>query len=254
MIKISIIIKGGLGNQLFQIFTLISLAKERGLEYVIVKHDNSPSCTPRRTYWNDLFSKQIKLVENLEENWTKYQEPIKKHYLYINFPEFRKNTILDGYFQNPLYFKNLQSDIFNYIQLKKEDEIIVQNKLKEIKEIANKKKLIFVHIRRGDYLKFNLCLKIDYYFDSIQTFDQDKTFFIFFSDDILYCKKTFSQIKNKYFVEMEDYLELMLMSWMDGGIIANSTFSWWGQYLIRCRQEKDDIPVLKPTNFGLSLS
>jgi TFIIF-interacting CTD phosphatase-like protein len=55
--------------------------------------------------------------------------------------------------------------------------------------------------------------------------------FVIFSDDIQYCKNNFSNIKNVSFIEDKDYIELLLMSKMDGAIIANSTFSWWGAWL-----------------------
>jgi hypothetical protein len=56
-----------------------------------------------------------------------------------------------------------------------------------------------------------------------------------------YCKETFSQILEKdevYFCKSsKDYIELMVMSEMDGAIIANSSFSWWGAYLMEAKKE-----------------
>ena len=57
---------------------------------------------------------------------------------------------------------------------------------------------------------------------------------IIFSDDIEWVKEEFGEGENFVFVscpELEDYEELMLMSFCAHNIIANSSFSWWGAWL-----------------------
>lgn len=58
--------------------------------------------------------------------------------------------------------------------------------------------------------------------------------FIFFSDDIEWCKGNFSSIKYElYFESGKDTLaeKISLMSSCKHFIISNSTFSWWAQWL-----------------------
>jgi hypothetical protein len=61
-----------------------------------------------------------------------------------------------------------------------------------------------------------------------------KPVFIFFSDDIEWCKQFFTE-SNVIFCEekewMPDYLSLWLISKCRHQIIANSSFSWWGAWL-----------------------
>ena len=88
-------------------------------------------------------------------------------------------------------------------------------------------------MRRGDYLKlseFHAVLGKEYYDKAMSKYHGAK--FVFFSDDIEWCKKNFSSIENTHFVEGEtDVVDLYFMSIMKHNIIANSTFSWWGAWL-----------------------
>jgi hypothetical protein len=246
MTKLSVYIQGGLGNQLFQIFTLLSVCKEQSLDYEILRMNYSPSVTSRKTYYNELFC-GLNLVEKYSKNYIRYNEV--NDMKYVHFPKFEKDSLLHGYFQSDKYLTSIRDNILSYISLKEEDKIKVNNKLKELKEKAEGKELIFVHIRHGDYIRlshFHYVLPLEYYQKALSTFDKDKTFFVFFSDDIHFCKSNFKDILNKEFIEMEDYLELMLMSEMDGAIIANSSFSWWGAFLLELKRKDNKCKIIQP--------
>lgn len=47
-------IMGGLGNQLFQIFTTIAYALEQKQPFGFIYHKSSYGITPRSTYWDNL--------------------------------------------------------------------------------------------------------------------------------------------------------------------------------------------------------
>ena len=93
-----------------------------------------------------------------------------------------------------------------------------------------------MHFRRTDYINngtHNL-LDINYYNNAYNLTSDSETnkYFIIFSDDIEWCKNTFSINKNFYFVDIKNlYIELILMTMIKNAIIANSTFSWWGAFL-----------------------
>lgn len=102
---------------------------------------------------------------------------------------------------------------------------------------------VFIHVRRGDYLKDrnidifgNVCTK-DYYekaFAEIESKIEDPQYFIF-SNDIEWIEANFN-IPNAHIVSWnqgaDSYLDLYLMCHCKNAIIANSTFSYWGAYLV----------------------
>lgn len=233
MVKLSINICGGLGNQLFQMFSLLKVCKDQSLEYEILQRDESPSITPRRTYWNDFF-KNLNLVQEESVKYENFNE--ENNNVYKPLPKFEKDTKLNGYFQAWDYISDLS--YFDYIGLKEEDERKVLEVYQNLKKDG--KKLIFVHIRHGDYIRLSYChyvLPLEYYISALKYFDEDTTKFVFFSDDLEYCKINFKFLKDKEFVNLGDHLELYLMSMMDGAVIANSSFSLWGAILLEHKKK-----------------
>ena len=93
-----------------------------------------------------------------------------------------------------------------------------------------------IHIRRSDYVLFCNQLDTSYHRAAIDHMRKNAKVnnWIFFSDDIEWCKQNFSDIKNAIFFT-GDYKhpieDLRFMSLCKHHIIANSTFSWWGAYL-----------------------
>jgi hypothetical protein len=231
-------VQGGLGNQLFIIFAALGTAISQNKIFKITKHD---STYPRGTYWDTLLSK-LPTVEKIEERIDHNFE--EKDYSIVEaIPVYKGNTSIKGFFQSSFYFSHISEKIREIIGLKKIDQMIVDKKIKKLREKWSGKDLIMIHVRRGDYLKhsdFHLNLPKEYYYKSLKHFDQDKSVFIIFSDDIEYCKnELFKDIHLNFdYISDVDYRELIMMSMMDGGIIANSSFSWWGAWLMDPKCEK----------------
>ena len=241
-------LQGGLGNQLFIIFTTIAAAIKSKCNYVIINQQDSPSITQRGTYFNTLLSK-LK-TEDMYKEAIRGIVREKDHMIYEEIPLITSNTMLHGYFQSRKYIDPIRQFILDTLSLGNRDT----NMLKIAKEIINekatkngvKRKCIFMHVRRGDYIKladYHYNIPTSYYIQAIEEHRKKYTdcFFVVFSDDIEYCKKEFEQIFDKddaYYVNLsKEYVELMLMSEMDGAIIPNSTFSWWGAYLMEAKKE-----------------
>ena len=98
---------------------------------------------------------------------------------------------------------------------------------------------VSVHVRRTDYLlavNNAPVLGVSYQrkaMDVIRQKVSSPRWFIF-SDDIEWCRKEFSDMKDAVFVsgnDAEPWEDIRLMSACKHHIIANSTFSWWGAYL-----------------------
>ena len=244
--RITANIQGGLGNQLFIIFTTIAYCIKFGLKYEFVQNDISPSCTFRTTYWKTILSK-IPTVEALSFNPEIVYNDIDEN-VYNEIPDLRhynKNVCFNGYFQSHRYFDRIYPLIVNTINPINPDYINNLNAiLSLIKQDAAGSPIVFIHIRHGDYYIYSNILSMDYYKEAISHFDPN-TFYVIFSDDINYCKENFAFLSRKKFIEEQDFIELLLMSKMDGAIIANSTFSWWGAYLMDPKKSKKVVAPKK---------
>ena len=107
--------------------------------------------------------------------------------------------------------------------------------------VPENKHKIFIHVRRGDYLKWNVLgkkdpsLPIRYYRDGMNYLSEMicNPYYIFLSDDPKYCEEKFCDIKNKIVTKGNNVgTDLAIMTLCDSGVLANSSLSWWGAYLM----------------------
>lgn len=99
----------------------------------------------------------------------------------------------------------------------------------------------FVHVRRGDYMHFMGeagLLPPSYYAQALPMFDVAGTHiarWLVFSEDLAWSKENLQFIPNAEFVDYlsprRDIEDLMIMKECSAGIIANSSYSWWGAAL-----------------------
>lgn len=248
---ITINIKGGLGNQLFQIFTLIAYSITNNIVFVLPNYKQlgfaQNGTTVRYTYWDTFFSelqRHVVPINNIK------QIPIikEKSFKYQSIPFYSHNIfMLDGYFQSYKYFDDNKQLIFNIIKLNNKKNVLKQkietNMSMNINELTN---VVSMHFRFGDYKKYPdmypLMTEI-YYINALKYMkSQNKSIkkVLYFCQDedltevtniinILSYKFptiTFERICNN----LCDWEQLLLMSICKYNIIANSTFSWWGAY------------------------
>jgi hypothetical protein len=151
------------------------------------------------------------------------------------FTDGSPNLYLNGYWQNYKYFDHVREDLIRQFI-----PISLNSNVKALIELAIVAKPIAMHIRRGDYKKFNggKCLSMKYYNDALtyyRKFNSGEYPIWIFTDDIEFCKIEFFGIDNLYYVadksKLNDLEEFYLMSQCANFIIANSTFSWWAAYL-----------------------
>lgn len=251
-------LKGGLGNQLFQYAAGLVLAKkfdeELKLDVSGFEHPSHMNSDTPRTYRLKAFAisggvaskEEAMNARNpygiLSRLWRFFNQRILKRNVYFDYhPDYfkKRHNYVEGYFQSEKNFLDIEKEIRNEFTLKKEFEtefFVIQ------KEEIVSKNCVSVHIRRGDYVKdqktqnFHGNCSKDYYergMEYIQSNVADPTF-CFFSDDIEWTKKEFGEHPKHLFVSnprLEDYEELVLMSFCKHHIIANSSFSWWGAWL-----------------------
>jgi len=246
---------GGLGNQLFQIFTTIAYGIRHNKLFIfpyITQLD-----AKRHSYWNS-FLIDLSLYTTLNSNWKKTNNK-----LLTNIPIFRENTFhhveipstdtslsLFGYFQSYRYFIHEQENIYKMIQLREQQQKIKEEFYNELFTDYDNTVFISLHFRLGDYVQLPQChpiLSLKYYQKSIDYLlsflpSQNKIKILYF------CEKADNNIvlpkirelqnifkdENLSFIkvpdEIVDWKQVLVMSLCHHNIIANSTFSWWGAY------------------------
>lgn len=243
-------LKGGLGNQLFQIFATIVYSMKRKDKIVFRNVEQLLIGNCRPTYWNS-FLESLKILTKDNINISNYYllQYNEQQYKDIFKEQTPENVILDGYFQSYKYFIEYEKSLFSMIRLQQQQESIK----KEYYYILNDKTpIISMHFRLGDYKNLQDChniLKENYYINSLieikKQIDPSSIKILFF------CEKEDNQIIYSYirrisfetkidmskFIkvpdEIPDYKQMLIMSVCDHNIIANSTFSWWGAYFNR---------------------
>ena len=161
-----------------------------------------------------------------------------------------KYIILDGYFQREEYFAE-HASIVRADFLRK---CTFGPALNSYQDIVNNPFSVSVHVRRGDYINnpnaniYHGVLPLDYYIKAIGQMKEMITTpeFIFFSDDINWCRDNFYSYPNVSFVETDSerspVSDLWLMSRCSNHIIGNSSFSWWGAWLSENLKKKIIAP------------
>jgi len=216
----------GLGNRLFIIATILAISKIQSKIPLICPeliYPSSHSPVENHVYfYRNITQKNIKSIDFC----TNIVEDNKKFATYVEIPHVKGNIKLRGYFQSEKYFRHIKSEIMEQFSCPKNIEDILRS-------TYNLERSAFLHIRRGDYVNnsYHYIDLNDYYIRAIKLYPKDINWFIL-SNDILYCKQLdFLQFENVTFVDRGEIESLWLMSLCNGGICANSSFSWWGSYL-----------------------
>ena len=249
-------IMGGLGNQLFQIFTLISYSINSKKPFYF---ENKPIMWGERKkyYWDTLLLNKLKgfiktPLQQLQEQNIVYQEPF---FHYAPIPLSNDNTVnvkLYGYFQSYKYFEEHKEVILKMINLKESQEIIRE----KVNTISSYENVVSLHFRVGDYAQLQNAhplMSIEYYEKALEQLIVDTNgkydwIILYFCEenDIKYVNEKIHTLKqNEKFKELtfmkvpgelDDWEQMLLMSLCKHNIIANSTFSWWGAYFGRVSQ------------------
>lgn len=258
MIIVKII--GGLGNQLFQYALckeLITLGKnvkidisayEMGIEKRRLSGHAKDFEAADRKEIDGLCDNRFTLPDRVRRRLGFYKDThiIEDVNRFMGHILQMDNVYLDGYWQNENYFKDVINDMKQYICCTDSADSDT------LREIARSES-VSVHIRRGDYLKFNrvyggICTP-DYYKNAMNYLKArlDNPKFYFFSDDLEWVKDNFQDAAFVYVTPDGENPEndIYLMSRCKHNIIANSSFSWWGA---RLNNNPEQI-VIAPTKW-----
>ena len=252
-------LQGGLGNQMFQIFTTIAYALQYSKPFFFLNNiqlgSGENGSTIRYTYWETFLNglkpflksmDQIPQLTFIKEKRFKY-EPIIEN-LYQGY-----GTMLIGYFQSPNYFNKYNSIIYKLIKLDLK-KLLLKNKIKNIKNDfydLDENDFISIHFRQGDYKLYpemHPILQKEYYKNALKYIlkDEDtnknkklKVLYFCENDDLFNIEKTILYLEAEFpsliflraFSSFSDWEQMIWMSLCKHNIIANSSFSWWGAYL-----------------------
>lgn len=239
---------GGLGNQLFQIFTVIahSIQSQNSFLFTDEKSLGIAGNTIRPTYWGTFF-KELRpfLTSHFPSDMQQINEP---SFCYNEIPVDmlqNKDILLFGYFQSYKYFQPHASAIYKMLKIKTQKKYAIE-KAGFLKEQLQD--TISMHFRIGDYKKvshIHPIMTYEYYENCIVFFKQrfpEKVFNILYfceNQDIEEVEEKIQRLQTRFpsykFTRalpiLEDWEQLLTMSMCKYNIIANSTFSWWSAYL-----------------------
>lgn len=231
-------IKGGLGNQMFQIAAAMGHATKHGAQAAInYTYDKSCRKGNESSRYRDKFYSKIKVTE--ENPLYVYIEP---HFHFSDIP-YSGSTIIDGYFQSKKYFESctdLIKDLFSFTDVDRQG----WQRLRD-NSAADMENPLGVHIRRGDYLLYPSIHPIqsdEYYKEAFNYFlngSVKPSSVIVCSDDwnTLNRDNLINKIFNKKGIPVyitkgcSELQDLYILSQCKNIIMSNSSFSWWGEFL-----------------------
>jgi len=157
---VSCFLMGGLGNQLFQLFTTIAYSIKYKRKLLFPYADKLYTGTIRYTYW-DTFLYTLKMYTKYDNKnsfktdmlnlFSKYKE---NGFEYSEIPDLSPDKVfLHGYYQSYKYFEKEKNTIFSLIRLRKQQESI----LLEHPLFATYENKISMHFRLGDYKEIQNC-------------------------------------------------------------------------------------------------
>ena len=269
--------KGGLGNQLFQYVLLKQLELNYGQKDI--KADFSFFTVP-----HDFFEDRVSLLDihldratpkdmrkvclfphDQQMHTWKYKIPVffektlnRKYFFepdrgYRDPRELLNYKVLDGYWQSWQYMKGIENVI------RKDFSILYRcsDQTKKFAEQISSTNGVMVGVRKGDYAigknaKHFFQIGPDYQVKAARFIAErlDNPTFYVFSNDIKWARENldFGKLNVVYRdadMQVSDIEEMQLMSACKHAIIPNSTFHWFGAFLI---DNKDKI-VVRPEHY-----
>ena len=263
--KVEMYVCGGIGNQLFQFASGLSLSSRLNAELVLdlswyeklkgSKNERKfalesfvdlaevqilpPQFCPRTNYLN-------KICHGYKVVSDKSCAPIKLKTLETN-----RNIRMKGYWQSLDYFSSIAELLSESINRELSSAISDYEIISGVKDPNS----LGIHVRRGDYVSdsktksFHGVCDIDYFnraFDYVNQRRPVSNVFVF-SDDIDWCVRNlqFPVARTIVSATYSDVDQIKLLSMCGNHVISNSSFSWWAAWL----NSKENQIVVYPKNW-----
>jgi hypothetical protein len=284
---LTVLINGGLGNQLFQVFATLAAAIRNGDTCYFI-HTPRDASGKRATYWNSLFHalKPMTVLPTQANVQRFMQLPTHQEISFRYHPIPGKTAMnsaplkLVGHFQSPQYFADVRDAIYDKLQLLDQQRSIRTAFAESTWFSRDTTVTVAVHFRIGDYTAIQEAhpiLTLDYYQRALKYVvdhssnnnnnssnnSNSKINVLIFNqacDSAIVLNHMHQLNADPAFAArcrfhkvpdmFEDWKQMLLMSVCDHNIIANSTFSWWSAYL---NQNPGKIVCYPDTWFGPAL-
>lgn len=253
---------GRLGNQMFEYAAVRGIAAHHGYEW----------CIPPfyRTGIENYSLHNCFKLESIKEDNLNYLENfqyIQERFFHFDdklFNECPDDVSIHGFFQSEKYFKHISDEIRKDFTFHNE----YLEPCKEMIESLEGREPIMLHVRRGDPNLVDLrgfkwayvncsdqhpVQTVEYYEKALLEFDNNQPVIVF-SDSPEWVKEQeffsgdrflISEPVDKYVDgSYTPYTDLCLMSLCSHAIIANSSMSWWGAWLIENSNKKVIAPKM----------
>lgn len=233
--KLSVILNGGLGNQLFiYAATLNFLSINRNYKIEFIPSSGYTRSVKDITFYINKVKLKKKLKSKFLNSIIIYFKKKISSKIITETSILRKynfsRIMINGYFQNEKWYKNSLEKVAT--------EICNKEFFKKIKKI--KIYDLAISLRGTDYIDLGMCLRFEYYFQSLKKLNIKKNEIIkIISDDLDLAKKFTKELKIKGYKVYENKKDLNSKSLNDflvlikskKLIMSNSSFCWWAAIL-----------------------
>lgn len=273
---------GGLGNQMFQYATGLRLAMRHKtsltLDLSFLQDRTARENFVFRDFDLKLFgipesiasSRQVRQFRRIASPSSRsilerIQDKLVKRRIFFeetfNFDkrvlELSDNTFLEGYFQNELYFIDVEKTIrerFRFAEIEKS----LPSTSKRLADTIHECNSVCLNVRRGDYVNiptsnaYHGVCEENYFSAAISHFRDTivEPHFFVFSDDLAWCEQKLPKSTDFTLVGPEHqgpqfFNKLWLMTRCKHFIIPNSSFGWWAAWLA----EFEGKAVVRPSRW-----
>lgn len=266
---------GGLGNQLFQVFTTVATSIKCSIPFAFTQtgYISGDGIDARHSYWNTLLSGFMPYLTNsMSSSPVRISEPSFR-YTPISIQPLSNETVTElyGYFQSYKYFEEQYDEILKITQFELQKTQLIDRLPPHHRAILSSDtngSTISMHFRMGDYKKIQHVLPVlggEYYENALKYMqpllvEPKTTKIIWFCEQVdLECVtqrviQMAKQFPEYTFIQgpldLQDWEQMLYMSCCTHNIIANSTFSWWAAYI---NSNKNKIVCYPSIWFGSAL-
>jgi hypothetical protein len=172
-------------------------------------------------------------------------------YYPYRYPKIIGDIVIEGYFECPKYFKEIDEKICR--ELTPKHPLLKQNI--ELYKVITERNSVCITIKRQDVENPDISeiyeYDMNYFYQAVNYIRERESnpVFVIFSDNVDWCRENFLLEGEVYYETPNNPIweKVRLMSGCKHFIIHNSTFSWWVQHLSR----REGTMVIAPVKWML---